>query len=290
MTLKELIENSRPIISELSVRTYLSNLRKVGIKEEEDLPKLTKTFDVIKEIEGLKKTTMKRNVLSAVLVAVKAADMPNEIYNAYRDVLFKITKTYNAELSENKKTFTQEQNWVTMAELKKVTKQLIKSGVSQNALIAALYTYQPPVRLDYYNMRIVGPKDDMEGKQNFLVIHNRSKKVFVFRDFKTANKYNEVKVPVSKMLNSVLNKFLKANPNREYLLEKVRTREPLTRNALGKLLPQIFEPTGKQVSLNILRHVYISEAIDIDQIKAQEKLAKQMMHSPDEQQTYAKTE
>ena len=102
--------------------------------------------------------------------------MPNEIYNAYRDVLFKITKTYNAELSENKKTLTQEQNWVTMEELKKVTKQLIKSGVSQNALIAALYTYQPPVRLDYYNMKIVGPKDDMEGKQNFLVVHNRSKK------------------------------------------------------------------------------------------------------------------
>ena len=290
MTLKELIENSRPIISELSVRTYLSNLRKVGIDQEEDLPKLTKTFDVIKEIENLKKTTMKRNVLSAVLVAVKAADMPNEIYNAYRDILFKITKTYNAELSENKKTFTQEQNWVSMDELKKVTKQLIKGGVSQNALIAALYTYQPPVRLDYFNMKIIGPKDKMEGKQNFLVVHNRSKKVFVFRDFKTANKYNEVKVPVSKMLNTVINKFLKAHPNREYLLEKVRTREPLTRNALGKLIPQIFEPTGKQVSLNILRHVYISEAIDIDQIKAQEKLAKQMMHSPDEQQTYAKTE
>ena len=55
MTLKDLIENSRPIISELSLRTYLSNLRKVGIDEESDLPKLTKTFDVIKQIENLKK-------------------------------------------------------------------------------------------------------------------------------------------------------------------------------------------------------------------------------------------
>ena len=99
-----------------------------------------------------------------------------------------------------------------------------------------------------------------------------------------------MKVPVSKMLNSVINKFLKAHPNREYLLEKVRTREPLTRNALGKLLPQIFEPTGKQVSLNILRHVYISEAIDVDQIKEQQKLAKQMLHDADTQQQYAKTD
>ena len=289
MSLKEIIQNSRPIISELSIRTYLSNLRKVGIKEESDIPKLTKTFDIIEQIKGLK-TTMRRNVLSAVLVIVKAMDMPNEIYNKYREELFKITKTYNAELSENKKTFTQEQNWVTMDQLKKATKQLLKGGVTQNALIAALYTYQPPVRLDYYDMKIVGPKDKLDGKQNFLVIYNRSRKVFVFRNFKTANKYTEVKVPVSKKLNTVINKFLKDHPNREYLLEKIRTKEPLTRNALGKIIPTVFESTGKQVSLNILRHVYISEAIDIDQIKAQQELAKNMLHDPETQQQYAKTD
>ena len=289
MSLKEIIQNSRPIISELSIRTYLSNLRKVGINHEDDIPKLTKTFDIIEQIKNLK-TTMRRNVLSAVLVIVKAMDMPNEIYNKYREELFKITKTYNAELSENKKTFTQEANWVTMDQLKKATKQLLKGGVTQNALIAALYTYQPPVRLDYYDMKIVGPKDKLEGKQNFLVIYNRSRKLFVFRDFKTANKYTEVKVSVSKKLNTVINKFLKDHPNREYLLEKKRTREPLTRNALGKIIPTVFESTGKQVSLNILRHVYISEAIDIDQIKAQQELAKNMLHDPETQQQYAKTD
>ena len=287
MTLKDIIHNSRPIISELSIRTYLSNLRKVGINDEDDIPKLTKAFDIIEQIKNLK-TTMQRNVLSAVLVIVKAVDMPNEIYNKYREALFKITKTYNAELSENKKTLTQEQNWVTMDQLKKATKQLLKNGVSQNGLIAALYTLQPPVRLDYYDMKIVGPKDKLEGKQNFLVVYNRSRKVFVFRDFKTANKYNEVKVQVSKQLNTVINKFLKAHPDRKYLLEKKRTAEPLTRNALGKIIPQVFESTGKTVSLNILRHVYISESIDIDQIKAQQKLAKQMLHDPETQQQYAK--
>ena len=289
MTLKDIIQNSRPIISELSIRTYLSNLRKVGINDEDDIPKLTKAYDIIEQIKNLK-TTMQMNVLSAVLVIVKAMDMPNEIYNKYREALFKITKTYNAELSENKKTLTQEQNWVTIAELKKVTKQLLKGGVTQNALIAALYTYQPPVRLDYYDMKIVGPKNKLEGKQNFLVVYNRSRKVFVFRDFKTANKYNEVKVPVSKQLNTVINKFLKAHPDREYLLEKKRTAQPLTRNALGKIIPQVFESTGKTVSLNILRHVYISESIDIDQIKAQQKLAKQMLHDPETQQQYAKVD
>jgi len=83
---------------------------------------------------------------------------------------------------------------------------------------------------------------------------------------------------------------LKDHPDRKYLLEKKRTREPLTRNALGKIIPTVFESTGKQVSLNILRHVYISEAIDIDAIKAQQELAKNMLHDPETQQQYAKTD
>ena len=38
---------------------------------------------------------------------------------------------------------------------------------------------------------------------------------------------------------------------------------------LGKKLPIIFKDTGKHVTLNIIRHVYISENIDIEQSKKQ---------------------
>ena len=289
MTINEIIRKDRPNISEQSIKTYLANLKKIGVTEEDDLHKLTKSGDILAELEILK-PTMQRNILSAILVAVKAAEMPDDIYNKYKDKLADVNNNYYDQLGKNTKTATMEKNWTTMAVLKGIAKKLLKSGVSQNALIAALYTYQPPVRLDYYKMKIVKPKDSMDERMNYLVVHNRNKKVFVFRDYKTAGKYSEVKIPVSKELNTVLNKFLKAHPDRTYLLEKKRTMEPLTRNSMGKMLPEVFEQSGKHVTLNLIRHMYVSENINLDRIKREKELAKQMMHSSGEQQTYAKND
>lgn len=289
MTINEIIRKDRPNISEQSIKTYLANLKKIGVTEEDDLHKLTKSGDILAELEILK-PTMQRNILSAILVAVKAAEMPDDIYNKYKDKLADVNNNYYDQLGKNTKTATMEKNWTTMAVLKGIAKKLLKSGVSQNALIAALYTYQPPVRLDYYKMKIVKPKDSMDERMNYLVVHNRNKKVFIFRDYKTAGKYSEVKIPVSKELNTVLNKFLKAHPDRTYLLEKKRTMEPLTRNSMGKMLPEVFEQSGKHVTLNLIRHMYVSENINLDRIKREKELAKQMMHSSGEQQTYAKND
>jgi len=289
MTINEIIREDRPNISEQSIKTYLANLKKIGVTQEDDLHKLTKSGDILAELEILK-PTMQRNILSAILVAVKASEMPDDIYNKYKDKLADVNNSYYDQLGKNTKTATMEKNWTTMAVLKGIAKKLLKNGVSQNALIAALYTYQPPVRLDYYKMKIVKPKDSMEDRMNYLVVHNRNKKVFIFRDYKTAGKYSEVKIPVSKELNTVLNKFLKAHPDRTYLLEKKRTMEPLTRNSMGKMLPEVFEQSGKHVTLNLIRHMYVSENINLDRIKKEKELAKQMMHDSGTQQTYAKND
>ncbi len=289
MTINDIIREDRPNISEQSIKTYLANLKKIGVTEEDDLHKLTKSGDIMVTLEKLK-PTMQRNILSAILVAVKASEMPDDIYNKYKDKLADVNNSYYHELGKNTKTATMEKNWTTMAVLKGIAKKLLKSGVSQNALIAALYTYQPPVRLDYYKMKIVKPKDEMDQRMNYLVVHNRNKKVFIFRDYKTAGKYSEVKIPVSKELNTVLNKFLKAHPDRTFLLEKKRTMEPLTRNSMGKMLPEVFEESGKHVTLNLIRHIFVSENINLDRIKREKQLAEQMHHSSAVQQTYAKND
>lgn len=289
MSISEIIREDRPNISEQSIKTYLANLKKIGVTEEDDLHKLTKSGDTIAEIETLK-PTMQRNILSAILVAAKASDIPDEIYNKYKNKLADVNNSYYDQLGKNTKTATMEKNWTTMAVLKGIAKKLLKSGVSQNALIAALYTMQPPVRLDYYRMKIVKPKDSMDERMNYLVVYNRNKKVFIFRDYKTAGKYNEVKIPVSKELNTVINKFLKSHPDRTYLLEKKRTMEPLSGNSMGKMIPEVFSDSGKHVTLNLIRHIFVSENINLDRIKKEQQLAEQMHHSSAVQQTYAKND
>ena len=59
-------------------------------------------------------------------------------------------------------------------------------------------------------------------------------------------------------------------------------------NQLGKFITKAFDFTGKKITLNLLRHVYISENIDLEAIKKGQQLAKDMHHSTGVQEMYAK--
>lgn len=291
MSLSELIAKARPHLSVGSVKTYVANLKRIGIETIADIEKLKSPEYLFDQIEG-QKLSMRRNMVSSALIAVMA-EYPDdkEMIEPIRQRMFDLGTEYNQLMAKNEKSDTQEKNWVTIDELAVIAKKLLKENPkSQNSLIAALYTMAPPTRLDYYDMEIVGKKDELNKDKNYLVIHGARKKEFVFNDYKTSNKYNEVRIPVSKELNKVINNFLKLNPERKYLLQKNRTPTPLSRNALGKLIPIIFSPTGKNVTLNIIRHVYISEQVDLDAVKKFKEISKNMLHSSSTQQDYAKTD
>jgi hypothetical protein len=67
----------------------------------------------------------------------------------------------------------------------------------------------------------------------------------------------------------------------------------LTANGLSKLLTSSFGrySKNKKVTLNLIRHIYISENVklqDTEQIKKEEELAKAMMHGKNTQISYVK--
>ena len=288
LTLKELIENDRPNISASSIKTYLSNLKKLGITEVKDIKKLNDTEAVLESIKDMK-ITQKRNLLSAILVIITASGEASDKYEKYREHVFDLGVEYSQQLAKNEKTPKQEANWTSIEALKKITRKHIKNNPGkQNTMIAALYTYQPPTRLDYNSMEIVKSDKDLDPKQNYLLIKSARNKVFIFNDYKTAKKYGQTRIPVSKELNTVINKFLKLNPNRKYLLQQKRKAEPLSRNQLGKMLPLAFSQTGKNVTINIIRHCYVSENVNLPEVKKLQELSKAMLHSQQEQLNYAK--
>ena len=288
MDISMIIQEARPNVKPQSIRTYVSNLKKVaGTKEIENIDFLNNPKEVFSKLEDMK-ITMKRNILSSILVLLSAVESESRLYKTYSDKLLELTMEYKRQQDKNEKTETQLKNWVEHKELIAIAKKMIKKNPgSQDALIAALYSYQPPTRLDFYSMEIVGPKDELDSGKNYLVVQSSRTKRFVFNDYKSANKYNTITIPVNKKLNTVINKFLKLNPGRKYLLQN-KSGLPITRNNLGKKLPVIFKDTGKHVTLNIIRHVYISENIDIQKCKETKDLAKCMMHSQSVQLEYAK--
>ena len=95
-------------------------------------------------------------------------------------------------------------------------------------------------------------------------------------------------INVNTKLNTVINLWLKYNKSKNFLLNS--KNEIMNENALSKYIKKVFEPTKKDITLNLLRHIYISENIDLEAMKKQKKLAEEMLHSGEQQIDYAKVE
>ena len=311
--LKYKIESSRNIKPN-SLKAYLISIKKLNEyitnKEYKNLDFLKDEEKVLEKLETLKLTTQK-NYLSAVIVALSAfKDKYEDDLKTYRKRLDELNEKYNSEIKKNEKTEKQDKNWVSMKELRKVMNSfkndLKERGafgkeelsrreldLMQRWVVASLYLTDdnPPIRLDYGNMRIISEKDfdklkedDLE--KNYLVVKNRASKYFHFGDYKTEKTYNKKEIKVGKKLNSVLNIWLKHNKRGALLYDT--KGNPMSSNTLGKYIKKTFEKTGKEVSVNMLRHIYISEKFPPQKEQEKEDVASKMMHSKDTQNTYSK--
>ena len=165
--------------------------------------------------------------------------------------------------------------------------------------LVCLYVIQPPVRADYWGMKImrlatVGMseqdiqfqinnrcvRDEEDRLTNWCVVgQNRS--WFVFNTYKTANTYGTQIVEAEWLIHHLL---IHLNHNLEQW-EVVPIGSP---NALVKAVKKAFAHFGgKEISIGLLRHSYIVEFYKNNPSIAQkEALAKKMLHSRGVQELY----
>ncbi len=317
--IKKAIDDKRNIKPN-SLRAYLINIRKVyeGLGNKGEPKNLDFLKDEKKVLEFLseKALTTQKNYLTGIIIGLDSLNK-NEKYDqdlkVYRKRLDEYTDKYNQQIEENKKTGKQKENWSSMKELKKVVStykaDLLDRGVFgkdydqitkkqfdllQKFVVGSLYIYEenPPVRLDYGDMKIISSaeyedlSDDEKESNNYLVNKSRNNKFFHFGDYKTSKNYGTKKITVGKKLNSVLNIWLKFNKTDEFLLDSRGGN--MTSNQLSKFLNKVFAPTGKKISANMLRHIYISEKHPVKEEESKEDTADKMLHSVATQKNYSK--
>lgn len=305
MDLKKLIKDKRPSIKDSSLKAYLISLKKMNNNEEiKNLNYLKESKNIFEIIEKLALST-KRSYLTSILVVLGAFNKEafNSVLEIYRKRLQELNNEYNKKIDTHEKTDKQSKNWVSLKQLSKVRnfykKELEEKGILkkdvlfpkqkdlvQKYLVSALYTLQPPIRLDYGSMKIIRKLEDDDGKKNFLLVKGRNKKTFIFNDFKNKKNLGTQKQEVNSKLNSVINLWLKYNKTDNFLMNS--KGELMVENSLSKYIKKVFEPTKKNITLNLLRHIYISENIDLEAVKKSKELAKTMMHSTGLQEDYAK--
>jgi hypothetical protein len=127
-------------------------------------------------------------------------------------------------------------------------------------------------------MRIRGDID--KEKENYI-----DKNKFVFNSYKTAKTYGQQTVVIPKPLQTIIKKWIGANPT-EYLLFDTNGNK-LTNVKLTQRLNKIF---GKKASVNQLRHTYLTDKYK-PLMEAQKEMAQDMAEmgsSTAQAQTYVK--
>ena len=288
--LKKIIQEKRPNISKSSINTYnsiLTNLYKRIFGDGEiDINKFDDDKEILTDLNNLE-PNKRKTVLSALVVVTDN--------KKYRDQMLDDIKEYRIETAKQVKTKSQEDNWVedkelddiffeNMMEYKYLLKKKIHSSSElqkmQNFIILCLLSgkFIPPRRLkDFVDFKIndIDTEDD-----NFLLGRK-----FIFNSYKTAKTYGRQEVEVPTKLYTILKQWIKINPT-DFLLFDSKG-EQLTNVKLNQRLNKIFK---KEVSVNILRHMYLSGKYG-DLIETKKKLNqdfKDMGSSMGQEQVYIK--
>lgn len=298
-TILEQLKENRPNLSEGSLKTYnsiLKNLyKKVFPDIKLDLGKFEehkKFINYLKDMEGSKRKTY----LTALTVMCPKCE-------EYRDLMMKDAQKHNAEQKLQKKTDSQEQNWVEQEELNKIytdleqdSKKLYKLTNPSANDIQKIQSYiiLSLVSGKFINIRRSLDWTEMVYKEidketdNYI---DKSKTLwkFYFNVYKTQKFLNDQEVQIPIALRKILTPWIKLletyyPDNRYLLIDSVGGK--LTPTKLTQRLNVIF---GKKASINILRHSFITNKYkDIPALKEMEDEAKEMGHSLKEHLEYIK--
>lgn len=261
-----------------------------------NLEYLTDKESIMKKLQDKALTTQK-NYLSSILVALSLLDETKEInllYNFYKKELDRRMKQWTKQMKTDLKTSKEEENWITQKEKEELLEQYSKNSfvnlpptakerkTLENYLVVGLYTLMPPRRLDYNAEIIAVPEDIEEENVNYLVNMNAQSSEdsdwrFILQDHKTFHIEGAITIVCPPQLNKIIDLYMEVIKPDKYLFP--RKGNNITKNALGKLITRAFEPTGKKITINLIRKSKVSEAVDMKSVRNASKLAKSMGHS-----------
>lgn len=284
-TLKE----KRPNLHAKSVKTYVSLLKNImknmNYENIDDLDKNPKNI-----IEFLKEKYESINGIKTRLSALYVITGNKEFHT---DMMTNIEK-YNTETNKQEKNEKQKENWMTAQEIEHIydnmetnvkplwkkkdlsTKELMKI---QDFVILSLFTLIPPRRaMDFVECKI---NNIDTNKDNFIKGNS-----LVFNTYKTSSQKGQQTIKIPKELKSLLTKYIKLISDKsDYLLFNNKIQQLSIPNFTLRL-NKIF---GKKVSVNMLRHIYLSEK-HADNLKEMKEDFAKMGSSLKQSNTYIKND
>jgi len=294
--LKKKIRENKPNVSDSSINSYANCLKHLFYKAHlAKEPINMKWFD---NIEAMKEELKDANVNTrkTTYAAILTLHKGNE---DIKKLMVDDQKEVNKQIATHEKSELQKENWMEYDEIKKKVEQQIKNtrplfsskeDLNEKQYLEMLMTLIVQLTTGYYET--LPPRRNMDWNEmkfrNYTDKDNYITKThFVFNVYKTAKFYGEEKIEIPKELKPFINSYLRHRKKYEgdYLLysPKFKDNGKFVSNVIGKsFLNKFF---GKNIGTSMLRHIFITNYVDIKKIKAN---AEKMGHSFKETLEYAK--
>jgi hypothetical protein len=299
-TVSQAIIKMKPNLSLSSVKSYISSLKSVF--ENSCIDNRVKQFNpsyfvdnydcVMKHLMDLPITSRKTK-LAAIVVMLKAMKMSSKVMDMYTAQMKRDKDEYEKEQVLQKRDGKIETNWMNYSDMvklfNKMKRQLGSSWDVENfdkiqeLVLLGVCLFNVRRIQDYTHMKLNKIDND---KDNYIInLNSRTKDPsFVFNSYKTASTYGKEEVVIHKEVLTLLKKFIKLDSSREYLF--MIDGKQITQPQMTRLLNRIF---GKPISVNMIRHAYLTETYkDIPALAQLKQRAQDMGHSLEQALEYVK--
>jgi len=270
-----------------------------------------KDFEWLRDVEGViekinnhptwaeSSKNTKRSHITAVLRKLKGFEAEHA---RAVPIITKQGKEFKEQYQSNKLSDSQAKNYLPHVELQKHLDHY-PEGTAENALMS-IYVDRPPRRLlDYKLMKVIrgdkniraGNVEKLSTDYNYVVLDKQNvPKTFIFNVYKTFKNYgrqpkNITERNINKTIAKKLGTYIKDQglTNGQYLFSKRRDHSAPVSD-FSKYISQTFKKaTGKGVTVNLIRHAFITHALKSKLTTAEKiKLAEEMAHSIEMQDQY----
>lgn len=298
--LVEDIHHNNPSIKDSSLLTYarILNILYQRVSDGSDPPSYKffekKQPQILKYLDGVRTLRYKKTILASLFNIVRDP----EVRAKYKRIMNDKWKESNDIDAKQEKSDKEVKNWISLDEVKRVYENLKQevqplfkrknlTRAEHNKLVSyvilSLYVLLPPRRCtDYTEMLMLGEKPS-DAKEQVNYIDGRD---MVFNVYKTAKFHGSQKVKIPPTLMAILRQWKKVYPDNRYLLFDF-TGKKLSNVYITHYLNRVF---SKNISVNMLRHIYISEKVlpNVPKLADLEQEAHDMGHTINQQALYKK--
>jgi len=235
-----------------------------------------------------------RTTLASVLRNLSEYQKEYDIYSTLSTDIFanKISK----QIGENKLSPSQAKNYMDWDEIINKLNKNKKLSIQDRAL-TSLYTRIPPRRRDYALMKVIFKKNkdvtaqyirDLDRDFNYLIVNKSGvPEELIFYNYKTKAVFGKQNYKLKdKNLIKDLQNYIKGKKNEDFLFSQINGKPYKSR--FSTLVSNTFNNAiGKKVSVNLLRHSYISHILKQGlTLNKRKEIAERMAHSIGVQSTY----